>query len=332
VVTWPQIFATDNCDGNLPFDPPCTAIFWESGEVGVGPSVDLSSYVLPTGGEFPQGITQITCTAANSCGVSSVCQFTVTVSTTQVLEIEVQLSPIIDPGPMWRCVEFVLYPDCVQDPVDDATVLVFGPPWNYPGYAREVEAKIPAAGQYGCITARDPLHTLRAVAPIEIVGTHYRVVFAGDPIWGGNWLVGGNFNGDDVIDILDFGTFVSEYLSSGSADTICGVPGPNADVNADGLVDVLDFAFVLRNFLTTSKDSCCPDGTGLASAPTTEISVRELDRRGLSRLRAADLNGDGLLNVADVNAFTAGNTGPGQDGARPASRLDRGKKGGRRDR
>ncbi|MGB2987039.1 MAG: cohesin domain-containing protein, partial [Phycisphaerae bacterium] len=332
VVTWPRMQATDNCDGDLPFDPACTAIYWESGAVGVGSSVDISDQVLPTGGEFPQGITQITCSATNSCGVTRVCQFTVTVAPSTTLEVEVQLSPIIVPVSISRCIEFELYSDCVQAPLVDAAVLVFGPPWDLPGYAGQVMASIPA-GQYICITARDPLHTLRAVADIEVVGTNYRAVFQGDPFVDGNWLVGGNLNGDDVIDILDFGTFVNEYLSMATVDTMCGAPGPHADINGDGFVDSVDFSFILGNFLAQSKDSCCPGDTSSApTPPITEISVRELQRRGLSRLGVADLNGDGLLNTNDISAFTAGHTGPGDDDGQTPSRLDGGKGESRRER
>jgi hypothetical protein len=82
---------------------------------------------------------------------------------------------------------------------------------------------------------------------------------------------------------------------------------------------VLDLNFVLTNFLAHSKDACCPEGGTAAPLARTEVSVRDLREMGMGELAGADLNGDGLVNMDDVQAFL--------DGARPTktkgSRLGR---------
>jgi hypothetical protein len=131
--------------------------------------------------------------------------------------------------------------------------------------------------------------------------------FEGDPFFGGNWLVGGNINGDHVIDILDFGVYLTQLDWRGEADTPCGTPSPSADVNGDGLVDTLDLAFIQTYFGAADKNACCPGGTAAtATPPILELSVAELESMGLSHLRTADLNGDGMLSTADITAYMRG--------------------------
>ena len=53
--------------------------------------------------------------------------------------------------------------------------------------------------------------------------------------------------------------------------------------------------------------TCCPSGTDPAPpGPVTEISLRELQRMGLGDLDEADLNGDGMLDIVDVELYHQG--------------------------
>ncbi len=125
----------------------------------------------------------------------------------------------------------------------------------------------------------------------------------------------------DVIDITDQGSLISEYLSSydSDGDTIadgnmtCAPFNQNhADINGDGLVDLLDFSFIAMNFLDHSLDCCCPGSLAATTAPRMEVTVEEARRGHRPDLVAADVNGDSLINQADMAALLRGerpNTG-----------------------
>jgi hypothetical protein len=165
-------------------------------------------------------------------------------------------------------------------------------------------------GNYDCVTARDRQHTLRRTDEgFGISGTKYVADFTlATPA--GDWLIGGNLNDDFWIDILDFGGFSSQWLTSPAPITSCaGVPTLHADINSDGIVNNIDFLFIRNNFLQGHEANCCGAAGSVASemsAPVERISVRELHRQGLSDLATGDLNRDGWLDVLDIEAFMQG--------------------------
>jgi hypothetical protein len=232
----------------------------------------------------------------------------VNVTDQHTLDVEVQLSPIMTSGTLVRCIIFEFFMDCIQAPVFFEEDLIFGPPFDFPGHSTPT-FHVPK-GQFACMSARDPLHTLRACADVECIDGDLVAVFKGDPVLGGNWLVGGNLDffrpdgNGDVIDILDFGMFVSQYLLGLNPNTPCGTEGPHADINGDGTVDALDFVFISMNYIADSKICCCDEP--LRHVPITSITVKELRAMGLGDLAVADLNGDGVLDGSDMAAFMDG--------------------------
>jgi hypothetical protein len=295
LVTWGPLRAVADCESTPSLACTATNSF--------GANIN---HLIERGGRFPRGLSLIECVAADTCGQTDSCSWSVNVEPVNTVELTVQLSPPIAAAPIRRCIVLEFFSDCVAPPIVVEETLDFGPPFNFPGNAKDVLTKVPA-GQYGCVTARDPLHTLRSVAALKIVGSRYMATFKGDPFFGGNWLVGGNLNGDHVIDVLDFGTYLSQYGKSASPDTPCGTPGPHADINGDGTVNENDGWFVQHYLGEQDKDSCCPGGAAAAAdPPITEISIEELELMGLGDLSAADLNGDGLLNQEDVDLFLQG--------------------------
>ena len=147
--------------------------------------------------------------------------------------------------------------------------------------------QVPVAAAYACMTAKDPVHSVTdAVAP-TIASRKYSATFA---------MKQGDSNDDDVIDVLDFGIFIANRGAGKADDAV-------SNFNADGVVGNGDFSFVSLNFLR-SGESCTPGVD--APQPLTRVSVKALRRAGLSQLVAADLNGDGWLDVADIAAFAQG--------------------------
>ena len=314
-VYWDEPTAEGEC---YPVDLVCSGVYPDMSVV--------PQDVVYNGGEFPIGVSSFSCLATSTvCGHWVDCDWTVTVMEQTTLDVVVQLSPIIAADDLCRCIDFELYADCVVDPLVIEKCLRFGGMWDHVGHFTE-EFKIPAAGQWFCITAGDQLHTLRSTAYLECVDGVYYAIFKGDPFFSGNWLIGGNLDAfkkdnpyasHDVIDILDFGQFVAHYLDVMNPDTCTRAPDGacldcilfpdgHADINGDGIVNALDFAFIQMNFMEHSKDACCAGSTADIPTGRTEVSLRELRAMDLSDLSVADLNGDGLLNMDDMAAFMAG--------------------------
>ena len=296
--TWDSAEATSTCE--RPLELTC------SGYHHGGLSVD---HLVANGGRFPPGISTFQCTVIDPvCGSSTSCEWTVHVSEYHNAEIDVQLSSLIMGNPLERCIEFEFYSDCSQPPETVQHQVTFGWPWNFIGEGHAGPFKLPAAN-YVCVKARDPKHSLWSVADMQVEDDRWVARFMGDPLMGGNWLVNGNLDGSRVIDILDLGVVYSQFAMPMNPNTDCGWEGNHADINGDGIVDTLDEAIVLSNWLATDKEGCCPEESTIAAAvelAITEISVKELRRRGLGHLSVADLNNDGLVNLEDVDARRAG--------------------------
>jgi hypothetical protein len=337
VETWDAPSATDSCG---------TSVVTCRGEHESGMIYDNDT--VTGGGEFIIGASSFCCYATSDyCGKVVGCPpdtncldgddagtkydgcWTVRVSDEVSLDITIGLSPGAQSAPgdtLTRCIKFTLYADCLTEPEVFSQDVTFGGLYEFVGKSTG-KIKIPGGNNWGCIAAQDQLHTLRSCYTFDAsdcVGGQLNASFYGDPRLGGNWLIGGNLDGWkkddptanpslDVIDILDYGTFVSQFLTDYCADplytacpnTPCGTPGPNADINGDGFVDLDDYAFVSQNFLVSSKECCCGPQTAGVNA-ITEISVAQLRALGLNDLVVADLNGDGLLNLADMAAFDQG--------------------------
>lgn len=305
-----------------------------------------SSEVVMGGGEFAQGVSNFCCwVQSDICGADAGCSadvasaarectegcWTVEVNDQTSLDIEVALSPTSQSKPgdeLTRCIKFTLYPNTLQEPLRFSESITFGGALDFVGKSQG-KIKIPGKGNWDCITAWDQLHTLRSCylfGPDDCADGQLSASFRGDPAFGGNWLINGNLDGWKkdvsgaepslfVIDILDWGTLISQWGADyGDGNTPCGTAGPNADLDGDGLVDMSDYAFIDMNFLTTAKVCCGVDGLP-AATPLTEVSTRELREMGRGELVVADLNGDGMLNIADMNAFT--------QGVRPSKKVSR---------
>ncbi len=279
---------------------------------------------------YPAGVTIITWRVADACGNQTSQLQTVTINAVNDVVATVQLGGgIYAAGPLTltRCITFEFW-TC------PGTKQVVGVPIEF--YVDAFGVVAPATvsfsvpcGAYSCVTARDKLHSLRRTlssgSPIglQIVGTQYQADFvvAGKP------LIGGNFNDDKFIDILDFGVLSYQWLKyyqdgvvitpppwTQNGNTPCGTVGPHADVDGDGHVEQEDYNFISGNFLKSRDDNCCgqpgfaPGGgdDDDGAQPVMSIPIAELVERGLGYLAVADLNGDGVLDQSDLAAFMNG--------------------------
>ncbi len=301
VVTWTAPTAIDDCDP--------------------APVVACSP---PSGSTFPLGTTPVTCTATDSCGNVSTCDFDVTVLAYNEVVVTVELSPtLFDPNPgvaddtLTRCITFDLWECGGPSSVTVQEEITFTVDDGTPHVGSATLTNVPC-GMYTCITARDELHTLRrTIDPLPVVSAQYVADFAA----AGKDLIGGNLNDDYWIDILDFGVFsykwAKKYLDGVevsdppfNGNTPCGTLAPHADIDGSGAVESADFTFISINFLQGHEPNCCGeplrgDAEG-GGGPITEISLAELKKRGLGHLEAGDLNHDGTLDEQDVAAFLMG--------------------------
>lgn len=149
------------------------------------------------------------------------------------------------------------------------------------GQGDPVDLHVPVAASAPCLTVRDTLRTLATRMEPTVQGTVY--VASGT-------LVGGDSNGDNTVDILDFGLFVGDVGILASRES-------RSNFNADLLVSNADFTFITLSFLR-SGESCAPGAQG--RTPLERVTVKQLRRMGLGDLAAADLNHDGALDTADI--------------------------------
>ena len=257
--------------------------------------------LILAGGLIRVGLSAFECSAsASTCGGAASCEWIVNVSEANAAEIDLQLSAPMVPSSLERCIEFEFFSDCVGQPEVLRRKITFGYPYGFPGHAHGIDFKVPSAN-YRCVTARDPLHTLRSTAEMVVDGDVWIARLLGDPLAGGNWLVGGNLNGDRVIDIRDVAILWSQVGASISPHTGCDHPGPHADLNGDGIVDSIDFDVVMKHWLMIDAETCCPrsDYDAERAAPLTEISIKELRQLGKGFLSVADTNHDGVVNLDD---------------------------------
>ncbi len=273
------------------------------GPVSVSYAADLDDngeYETPLAdpSTFTVGATPIRATATDGVGLSASWDFRVVVAPQNAIDVTVRLSGAYS-VPVTRCLTFELRRCGDPAPVTFERQVTF-PAGTNPVVNLTLFAP---CGAYDCLSVRDPLHSLRASLPapeLAIVGGRY----VGDFAAAGRPLVTGDLNADHVIDVLDFGVFLSLWQRT-AAPPVCGTPAPQADLNGDGVVNTADFTFIHGHYLRTSDPACCESG-GPGFAPVTDISVDELHARGLGALAVADLTADGRLNAADITAFLNG--------------------------
>jgi hypothetical protein len=162
-----------------------------------------------------------------------------------------------------------------------------------------LDAPIPCTGSPTHISAKDPLHTLRKTIPLGGVSPNYTASFTGTA----NSLSGGDANGDNLIDILDFGMFAWRFGQNLGADTDVNTTyntttDPHPDFSGNGLVDTADYTYIQTGFLTVGDlpvGPYIPQGT-----PKVTATVREMLDAGIRIAPFFDLNRDGWVTMEEI--------------------------------
>lgn len=147
------------------------------------------------------------------------------------------------------------------------------------------------------VSVKDPLHTVRKLAPVShLGGSSYQASVA---------LFGGDANGDNVIDIVDFALFAAQFGTEWpTPDTPIGAPPPHCDFSADGKAATADYTFFVANFLFIGDG---PPGGFLHQPPIPKKAetVKALLREGIQSAPKLDLDRDGWVTFDELTRFLA---------------------------
>ncbi len=307
---------------------------------------EFTAAELALGGcfQFGPGRTELKCDASNGCKDRVACGTNIANTGKKTLCIDLELSPKMVGGnklnPIVRCIELDLSncaeffcdggsaagelcqplnslscdgePDrCKADTIHFQEQVVFGKPGNVAGHG-SLCIKVPPQN-WDCLVATAEGKSLPATCNLECADNKgpWFASYKGSKAHGDtcHWLVQGNLNSDEHIDVADFTILAAQYPSTTSVSKECKPSGkPNADFNGDGLVTLSDYTFIIVNFFQEEKDPCaikCVPGAALEfSAPRSSITVRELVEMGLGEyVRAADVDGNGVVDLADMSRF-----------------------------
>ncbi len=282
-VTWPAATAADACGGDLSADVRYDVDLDADGTIDSG---DLSAPTFV----FPPGAHRVVARVTDACGNPGVGVQSVTVTPSSIARVSVSLEWPLDGT---RAVELTF-----ASAVESVTRCV---PAAFAAGTATVLLDVPCTPTpYTCVAVRDALHTLRRTVPLEVVAGEYQAELAG-----GDALIGGDLDGNNAIDILDFAVYSWRYGTRyPDGDTNCATQRPHADVSGDGLVQTADFTFIATRFLWVGDGPC--GSRGRDETPRARMAVSELTAAGLGHLAIADLNRDDWIDAADMVLHAAG--------------------------
>jgi len=223
---------------------------------------------------FPVGVSTVTWTATDAGGNVATATRTYTVANYQLATIDVNLGTLVPAG--------ITFNQDIRLRLSSGDVVTVTVPFNRNDGA-VIDAQIPVRDDYTCITAKDAGHTLANAQTLAVSGTKYVTSAAFS-------LRAGDSNDDNMVDILDFGVFVSDRGAGKNASS-------RSNFNRDLFVNNGDFGFLALNFLRTGE-SCGGGYTG--SNPVARVKVKDLRRNGLGHMAAADINDDGWVDSTDM--------------------------------
>ncbi|MFZ9915981.1 MAG: MopE-related protein, partial [Phycisphaerales bacterium] len=237
-------------------------------------AISFSGPTWPANGMFPIGTTTLTWTATDSTGNSTTESRTVPVLNYQLLDATVSLT-----GPMTGS-----HTRAIRVKAGSSTQVVNLAFTN--GVATLTGHQVPVAESYACIEVKDTVHTLSRTAAPSIVGPRYSAIVS---------LLQGDSNNDNLVDIIDFGLFLSDRGAGKAEDA-------RSNFDGDALVNTADFTFLTLSFFGVGQ-TC---SSSAAPTPRERVSVKDLRRAGLGEAAVADFNRDGWVDMRDLQLYMQG--------------------------
>jgi hypothetical protein len=151
-------------------------------------------------------------------------------------------------------------------------------------------------GTYNCATIDDRLHSLTSRTNVTVQGTRWRV----DAV-GGDALRNGDLDNDNLVNVVDWSIFVVREGMSMPVNTTCDTTGFHPDFNGSGTVTSADGLFITSNFLLNGDSPCGTSGS--SQPPLMRITIDELAAIMGPDAALADLNGDGMVDVQDIERW-----------------------------
>jgi len=219
------------------------------------------------GAAFPVGTTTVTWSATDPCGNVTFATTTVTVNNYNTSEFVVSYDGGY-PASSSRNFALDIHGDNGNNARSTSAMFAAG--------TASFSITDLAIANYDCVSIRDIGHSLRRRVAMSVVGTDWSATAT---------LIAGDLNGNDVIDVVDWGMYI--------------VGNSNADLDGNSVINSTDGAIIITNFGKQS-DAVCGGALMGPPEPISAISVAELVDRGLTDLIGADLNNDGWLDMEDV--------------------------------
>ncbi len=260
-------------------------------------SAPVVTSVPASGSFFGLGTTTVTSTAVDDCGNFTDLMWDVTVTATNVFDIEVELVGVSDP--VTRCIRLAgdncSYGDFSLSFIDhDANA---GTP------VRAVTSVELDCGQYLSLFAKDEQHTQWASSTVSDTGA----TWATDAVIS---LEGGDTDNDSDVDIDDVTLFLAQFGTGPFPSATCPWDGTrDTDFSNNGAIAAEDYVFLTSNWLTITAGPCVlpvsGGGNGNGAANGNGVLQAELRSQTPTNKanRAADLNRDGWIDWLDVKVF-----------------------------
>jgi hypothetical protein len=236
-----------------------------------------------SGTAFPAGqTTTVTCVATDEAGNTALSTFDVTVTETNLVEVDIQLVGVSTATT--RCIHFVL---------DDCTVvadieLAFDATGRYQGLI-----EVPC-GTWSNLCAKDQQHTLwdSSALVISASGPYYAATTQ-------HQLEGGDTDDDGDVDINDVTFFMAQYGGLAAAGGCPWDGTRDSDFSNDGAVGSEDYTFLTANWLSLTDCACnMPfENGGHGSNRRTWLPVSN------SIEAALDRDNNGRIDHRDVRRF-----------------------------